>query len=135
MTTEFKDQVAIITGAASGLGAAIAVKLSAQGVRLALLDRDAAGLEKTKAMLSSASETYTLDITKEADVSSVIEKVGSAFGQIHILVNCAGITGKTNIQSHDRLYLWQGRERRNAGLLFLKSRGDRDDQSAGQRIC
>lgn len=101
MTTEFKDQVGIITGAASGLGAAIAVKLSAQGVRLALLDRDAAGLEKTKAMLSSACETYTLDITKEADVSSVIEKVGSAFGQIHILVNCAGITGKTNIQSHE----------------------------------
>ena len=101
MTTEFKDQVGIITGAASGLGSAIAVKLSAQGVKLALFDRDAAGLERTKALLSSESEAYTLDITKEEDVKSAIQKAGEKFGQIDILINCAGITGKTNIQSHE----------------------------------
>lgn len=101
MKIEFKDQVGIITGAASGLGQAIAQKLSGKGVKLALLDRDVSGLERTKKLLMGESEIYPLDITKESEVSAVINQVNERFGRVDILVNCAGVAGKTNILSHE----------------------------------
>ncbi len=101
MKIEFKDQVGIITGAASGLGQAIALKLSAKGVKLALLDKDKSGLEKTRNLLRGESAIYSLDITNEAEVSVIINKVNERFGRVDILVNCAGVTGKTNILSHE----------------------------------
>ncbi len=101
MKIEFKDQVGIITGAASGLGQAIALKLSAKGVKLALLDKDKSGLEKTRNLLRGESAIYSLDITNEAEVSVIINKVNERFGRVDILVNCAGIVGKTSILSHE----------------------------------
>jgi 3-oxoacyl-[acyl-carrier protein] reductase len=98
---KFQNQVGIITGAASGLGAAIALKLSEEGVKLALLDKDKKGLEKIKALLSNESEIYVIDITSESEVEKLIERVGKRFGRIDILVNSAGITGTTNIKSHE----------------------------------
>lgn len=100
MSSDFRSQIGIVTGAASGLGAAIAVKLSSEGVKLALYDRDSSGLKKTQALLSSESEIYVIDIRNESEVSESVNQVINRFGQIDILVNCAGITGKTNIQSH-----------------------------------
>ena len=101
VTSSFQNQVGIITGAASGLGAAIAVKLSGMGVKLALFDVNKNGLEKTKLQLSSESEIYLLDITNEDQVKQQIEKVAQRFGKIDILVNSAGIVGHTNIKSHE----------------------------------
>ena len=101
MKLEFKDQIGIITGAASGLGQAIALKLSAKGVKLALIDRDKSGLEITQSQLTSESELYLVDITVEADVAHTIKKVNERFGGVDILVNCAGVVGKTNIMSHE----------------------------------
>lgn len=101
MKIEFKDQVGIITGAASGLGQAIALKLSGKGVKLALFDKDKNGLEKTRNLLTAECEIYPLDITNESEVFGSVEKVNKQFGRIDILINCAGITGKTNILSHE----------------------------------
>ncbi len=102
METKFTDQVAIITGAASGLGAEIAVKLSSMGMKnLALFDRDPEGLDKTKNILSPGAKAYELDITSEKEVASITGQVAGDFGRIDILINCAGITGRTNILSHE----------------------------------
>lgn len=101
MDTEFKNQVGIITGAASGLGSALAVKLSSKGLKLALFDRDIKGLKKTRDSLPSECEIYAIDISKEKEVWSAIEMVGQRFGKIDVLINCAGVTGKTNIPSHE----------------------------------
>lgn len=101
MKIEFKNQIGIITGAASGLGQAIALNLSEKGVKLALLDKDKSGLERTRNLLKGESEIYSLDITNESEVADVINKAGKRFGRIDILVNCAGVTGKTNILSHE----------------------------------
>lgn len=102
METKFTDQVAIITGAASGLGAHIAVKLSSMGMKhLALFDRDAEGVNKTKNLLSPGAKVYVLDITSETEVESITGQVASDYGRIDILINCAGITGRTNILSHE----------------------------------
>jgi len=101
MNTAFSGQVGIVTGAASGLGAAIAAKLAGAGVKLVLLDRDAQGLAKIRGKLQTDSESYVVDITDEKQVSECIDTVVAQYQSIDILVNCAGITGQTNIKSHE----------------------------------
>ena len=96
----YKNQVAIITGAASGIGIAITKRLSAEGVKLALLDINRERLQQVAALLPAGTQTYELDITNEGQVKDTIEQVSMHFGSIDILVNSAGITGQTNIKSH-----------------------------------
>lgn len=93
-----KDQVAIITGAASGLGLAISKKLAENGVKLGLLDIS----EEIPSAFDGNINVryYKLDVSKEEEVRSVIQRIFTDFGKIDILINCAGITGKTNIKSH-----------------------------------
>jgi 2-dehydro-3-deoxy-L-rhamnonate dehydrogenase (NAD+) len=97
----FKDQVAVITGAASGLGMAVAAKLAHQGLRLALLDVNAGKLQSLAAQFAPGAKAYPVDITDEKQVQLVLEQVASSFGTIDVLVNSAGITGETNIKSHE----------------------------------
>lgn len=88
------DRVAIITGAARGLGAAIARSLSADGMRIVAVDRDTAGAEAMAAELIEGGAQATAigaDITDEASVSRAIDGAVSAFGRIDILVNNAAI--------------------------------------------
>ena len=97
----FKGQVAIITGAASGLGVAIATKLYSEGVRLALIDKNEKQLQQVVAKSFPDAIPYALDITNEGQLKLTVEKIIREFGNIHILVNSAGMTGKTNIKSHE----------------------------------
>lgn len=96
----FKDQVAVITGAASGLGFAIASKLSSEGVKLALLDFNGDKLEQIAGEMATETKTFVLDITDEAQVRQTIDDIKDHFGKLDILVNSAGITGQTNLKSH-----------------------------------
>jgi 3-oxoacyl-[acyl-carrier protein] reductase len=95
MTTQFNEQVAVVTGAASGLGLAIARKLHDQGAQVALLDLN------QSPDIGDKSVAFTVDLTNETDVANVVDKIGERFGRIDILVNSAGITGQTNIKSHE----------------------------------
>jgi NAD(P)-dependent dehydrogenase (short-subunit alcohol dehydrogenase family) len=91
MSERFKGQVAIITGAASGLGLAIAKKLHAEGVRVAMLDLNQG---VTQAAVQEVGENATdlpVDITDEARVGSRIAQIGQRFGRIDILINSAGV--------------------------------------------
>ena len=101
MTLSFKNQVAVVTGAASGLGLAIASRLSRSGARLALLDLNEEKLGVARKQFIHECETYTIDITREEEVRKTVEKIAGKFGCIDILINCAGITGDTNIKSHE----------------------------------
>jgi 2-dehydro-3-deoxy-L-rhamnonate dehydrogenase (NAD+) len=101
MINSFQNQVAIITGAASGLGLAIATKLSEEGALLALVDQDEAGLEKVKGQVAANALFFAINITREELVKEVVNKAMAHFGKIDVLVNCAGVTGKTNIKSHE----------------------------------
>jgi 3-oxoacyl-[acyl-carrier protein] reductase len=93
-----RGQVAIITGAASGLGLAISKKLADNGVQLALLD--ISDIKPVEFDNNNNAKYYQSDVSKEEEVSSTIEKIYAHFGKIDILINCAGITGKTNVKSH-----------------------------------
>jgi 2-dehydro-3-deoxy-L-rhamnonate dehydrogenase (NAD+) len=99
MKLSFENQTAIITGAASGLGLAIARSLAAYGVNLALLDKNIDNLVSTEEKFKG--EPFAVDITREEEVKNAMEKIGSKFGRIDILINSAGITGITNIKSHE----------------------------------
>jgi NAD(P)-dependent dehydrogenase (short-subunit alcohol dehydrogenase family) len=99
MDQSFQNQTAIITGAASGLGLSIAKALARQGVRLALLDKNIGPAEGLKDEINCL--TYNVDITNEKAVEKVILGIAEKFGRIDILVNSAGITGNTNIKSHE----------------------------------
>jgi 2-dehydro-3-deoxy-L-rhamnonate dehydrogenase (NAD+) len=99
--SDFHDQIAIVTGAASGLGLAIATKLHSEGCRVALLDLNGEQLHSIAERLGPGATAFPLDLTHEVQVKNVVDQIGERFGRIDILVNSAGVTGATNIKSHE----------------------------------
>jgi 3-oxoacyl-[acyl-carrier protein] reductase len=92
---DLTDQTAIVTGAARGIGLAIATRLLASGARVSLWDRDPAALDQAASTLSARGEAHTaaVDVTDFAAVEAAAAGVERRFGAIHVLVNNAGITG------------------------------------------
>jgi NAD(P)-dependent dehydrogenase (short-subunit alcohol dehydrogenase family) len=101
ISKDFENNVAIITGAASGLGLAIAKKLSRLKVRLALFDSNEESLQKIKTEFQDQVKLHSVDVTSEEQVKKAIGEVADHCGSIDILINSAGVTGRTNIKSHD----------------------------------
>ncbi len=99
MGNRLAGKVAIITGAAMGIGAAAARRMAEEGARIAVLDLDAAKGEALAGALSGA-RFWRCDVTKEAEVSRVFAEVEAAFGRIDVLVNNAGISG-TSKPTHE----------------------------------
>ncbi len=97
----FAGQTAIVTGSASGLGQAIAAKLHANGANVAMLDLNEAAVQAAAKETGPQASAWAVDVTNETQVSAVIERIANQFGRIDVLVNSAGITGKTNIKSQD----------------------------------
>ncbi len=97
----FKGQVAVVTGAASGLGFAIAQRLLQEGASVALLDINREGLEAGYEEYKEFSRIFPMDITKQELIEEAIRNIIAEFGRIDILVNCAGVTGETNVLSHN----------------------------------
>lgn len=84
-----KDVAAVVTGGASGLGAATAMALAGKGVKVALLDlNEAAGQEIAQQIGGTFAKC---DVTSESSVEAALAAVRSAHGQERILVNCAGV--------------------------------------------
>jgi NAD(P)-dependent dehydrogenase (short-subunit alcohol dehydrogenase family) len=79
----------LVTGAAAGIGRAVAHLFAREGAALALLDRDADGLAITAA--ETGSTALPLDITDDEGVASAADRAASALGGIDGVVNCAGI--------------------------------------------
>jgi 3(or 17)beta-hydroxysteroid dehydrogenase len=87
------DKVALVTGAAQGIGAAIARAFVAEGATVLLTDiRDADG-EALAASLGAAAHYARLDVREEEDWTRVLEQLRERFGRLDVLVNNAGITG------------------------------------------
>ena len=94
-------QCALITGGGDGLGFAVARRLAARGVRLILLDMNRAALDRASALLGPDTLALQVDVTDPAAVKSAVDDAVVKTGRLDILINSAGITGRTNIKSHE----------------------------------
>jgi short-subunit dehydrogenase len=91
----FQDRVAVVTGAASGIGRGVSEALAQRGCDLALVDRDEVGLRQTKARLARAGRRVSLhvtDVSDRAQMEVLPEAILQSHGHIHLLVNNAGVS-------------------------------------------
>ena len=95
-TDRFAGQVAAVTGAADGLGFVIAERLAAEGAKVWLLDRDERKVGAAAEKIGQAARPLAVDITDDAGVQKVFERIVSQDGQVDIMVNSAGIVGPNN---------------------------------------
>jgi 2-keto-3-deoxy-L-fuconate dehydrogenase len=94
-TMRFKDQVAIITGGASGIGRAAAALFIAAGARVAIVDRDVEALDGLAGALGTDGETlrtYAADVTDDAATSRAAADIEATWGRVDVLVTAAGIS-------------------------------------------
>jgi NAD(P)-dependent dehydrogenase (short-subunit alcohol dehydrogenase family) len=94
---DLSNKSALVTGAASGLGYATCKTLAAAGVRVAGVDRDEAKLAALSAEIGNGCITRVVDVADAESVKAAVDATVSAFGSLHVAVNCAGVAdaGKT----------------------------------------
>ena len=88
------ERVVAVTGAASGIGRATALVFSRQGARVALLDRNAAGLADTAKRVAEAggqARVVEVDVSDQSQAAGAIDGIVGAWGRLDVLVNAAGI--------------------------------------------
>jgi NAD(P)-dependent dehydrogenase (short-subunit alcohol dehydrogenase family) len=95
------SHVFVVTGAASGLGAAVARLLVSEGASVAIADLNQSAGDALAAELGPAARFALTDVTSEADAKSAIARALSAFGHLHGLVNCAGIAPAEKVAGRD----------------------------------
>ena len=91
---QFKDKVAVITGAAGALGMALAARFAGEGMRLALADVDPEALAKTEKQLKAAGAqvvSLPVDVSQLSDIKALAELTLSSWGAVHIVCNNAGV--------------------------------------------
>lgn len=101
MSERFQNQVAIITGGADGLGLGLARRLAGEGAFVAVFDFVEEKLQHARTVLGSTGVGFKVDVTDPEGVRVAVESLIAQKGRVDILVNCAGITGRTGIKSHE----------------------------------
>ena len=105
---DYTDKVAVITGGANGIGAAVAERMARSGARVAIWDMDISTPEAKVATLSDATRRFVqVDISDEASVAAALTQTEAAFGKVDVLVNSAGIAGPTGPLAKYDTAMWK----------------------------
>jgi 2-dehydro-3-deoxy-L-rhamnonate dehydrogenase (NAD+) len=94
----------IVVGAGRGIGRAAALELAAQGTQVACFDSDGATAQEAADAIRARggrSVAARLDVADDKSIAPAVDIAAKAFGRIDGLVNCAGVTGRTNIAAHE----------------------------------
>ena len=96
---KLRDRVALITGGTAGIGQAIAIRYASEGAKIAVVASTNIGkAERVAHQITEAggvARPFVADVSKVDEIGSMVEAVVAAFGDVHILVNSAGIVGGT----------------------------------------
>jgi NAD(P)-dependent dehydrogenase (short-subunit alcohol dehydrogenase family) len=118
------DKVILITGAANGIGAAVAKAYAAEGATIILLDKDVPGLEKTyDAVVVSSIQTaiYPLDLkgASVGDYTALVNTIETHFGRLDALIHCAAMLGQLAPIEHQDPTIWSETLHINLTAPFL----------------
>jgi 3-oxoacyl-[acyl-carrier protein] reductase len=96
-------RIAVVVGAARGIGLAVAKRLAAKGDRIVGIDREADTLRQSMASIGDGNKALAIpaDVSSPVEVEKAFARIAAEFGAPEVLVNCAGITGKTGIPAHE----------------------------------
>ncbi len=100
---KLKDKVVVVTGASKGLGREIALKLSEQGAKLAIVARSEKELQELKNLIvkqGNECEYYVCDIVDDKQIFSTVKNIIERFKTIDVLINNAGIWFEGSLESH-----------------------------------
>ncbi|MEZ5539284.1 MAG: SDR family NAD(P)-dependent oxidoreductase [Pseudomonadales bacterium] len=100
---DLNNKVAVVTGAGSGIGRALAQALAAEGCHLALVDINEAGLQETVQLVASTQVRTSVHVASVADrdrMAALPEEVEQQHGAIHLLFNNAGVTVNKSFENH-----------------------------------
>ncbi|HEX5479168.1 MAG TPA: SDR family NAD(P)-dependent oxidoreductase [Dehalococcoidia bacterium] len=104
---EFKGRVAVVTGAASGIGRGLAERFAAEGMRVVLADVERTALDQTASELAASGAdvlAVRTDVSKLADVEALAQQTIERFGAVHVVCNNAGVGGGGGMFSWDTPY-------------------------------
>lgn len=101
MKKNWSEQQALITGGASGIGLAIAKKLQSLGVKIVICDLDVQKCTAACKTIGDRCRAISVNVADLKAVEDAFAKIIDEAGAIDILVNCAGVTGITNVKSHE----------------------------------
>lgn len=98
-----RDRIAVVTGAASGIGRAVSELLAARGAKLVLVDVDAGGLAETARTIRSSgrdAREHVVDVSDKAAMQALAKTVADQHGAVHLLVNNAGVSVGATFEQH-----------------------------------